>query len=293
MLVVLWLLFIVALVGLGCAAILWVVGNRQPAFGVGAEDTTWFVALKFKGAGQKAAPSLASGVRQTWAATAEFSFIGDVERYWDRFLLLSGPADEKMPIILSDDFADAYVVRLKVRLPPVMVLGAVRMLYLSGIWSMPKGEVSIDPKEIGSRPDAMPTKQSVAVLLSRPHAFKPTMVNFLKYRAEAKYDNALPDSAPISGRKAYGLYGLVAFQTVHRTGGRLIFFGRVETVLREAKGGLTAGAWDEIGVMQYSEPKAILTMEQVPAYRAALKHRDAGLERTVIIASSQGEAKDR
>ncbi len=78
----------------------------------------------------------------------------------------------------------------------------------------------------------------------------------------------------------------MALETVYRTCWRLVLFGRVEETLFEAKAGPMAGAWDDIGVMQYTEPKAILTMEQVSKYRDALKDRDAGLDATVIIAST-------
>lgn len=110
------------------------------------------------------------------------------------------------------------------------------------------------------------------------------MVNFFRYREQARYPD--DQGAPVSGRRAYSRYGMVALETVYRTGGRLVFFGRVEETVLEAKSGPMTGAWDDIGVMQYTEPKAILTMEQVPKYRDALKHRDAGLAQTVIIAST-------
>jgi hypothetical protein len=57
-------------------------------------------------------------------------------------------------------------------------------------------------------------------------------------------------------------------------------------VLREAKAGPTIGCWHDVAAMRYPNPPAILTMEHVPEYRAALHHRDAGLERTVVIAST-------
>ena len=110
------------------------------------------------------------------------------------------------------------------------------------------------------------------------------MVNFFRYRERAQYDPA--EETAVSGRRAYSRYGAVALETVYRTGGRLVFFGRIEETLLEAKAGPMTGIWDDIGVMQYTEPKAILTMEQVPKYRHALKHRDAGLAQTVIIAST-------
>jgi len=170
--------------------------------------------------------------------------------------------------------------------PPPLALGVFRLLHLAGVWSMPRGDVSLDPDGISTRPDAMPTTATIKALLSRPVTYQPAMVNFLRYKEDATYDGVPPGGKVVSGRKAYSRYGMVAFQSVYRTGGRLAFFGRTEEVLQEPKGGLTAGRWDEIGVMEYSQPKALLTMEQIPRYRAALRHRDAGLEKTVIVASS-------
>jgi hypothetical protein len=41
---------------------------------------------------------------------------------------------------------------------------------------------------------------------------------------------------------------------------------------------------EEPAAMRYP-PRVILSMEHVPEYRAALAHRDAGLEGTVVIAT--------
>jgi hypothetical protein len=74
-------------------------------------------------------------------------------------------------------------------------------------------------------------------------------------------------------------------RTVYRTGGHLLFYGRIRQVLREASRGPTTGAWSDVAAMHYPNPGAILSMEHARDYRAALRHRDAGLERTVVIAS--------
>jgi hypothetical protein len=42
-----------------------------------------------------------------------------------------------------------------------------------------------------------------------------------------------------------------------------------------------------IAAMQYPNPPAILSMEHALDYRAALDHRDAGLERTLVVASTR------
>ncbi len=262
-------------------------GQRELVNAVSDEAPAWFVALRFRPGETRRSVALPMGIRLKWAASANFTFVGEGACHWDRFLLLAGtPRDSRLPVFLDDHVADAQVVRLRLARPPVMMLGFLRLLNLVGLRRMPSGAVETDPAHTGARADVMPTQASVAELLSCPHDYRPAMVNFFCYRPQALYGEAGGDGAGLSGRRAYGLYGQVAFTTVYRTGGRLVFFGRVEETLREAAGGPTAGAWEDIGVMQYTEPKAILTMEQVPAYRAALRHRDAGLERTVIIAST-------
>ncbi len=275
---------IVALVAAtGLAA--WILGKNELIHAISDEAPAWFVAIRFKPDATQQTVQLPMGVRRKWSSRADFTFVGDGVRYWDRFMILAGaPRDSRLPVFLSGQIEDTYVARLKLQRPPVAILGVLRLLHVIGIRRMPRGEVLVDPAHMGARPDAMPTKDSIAQLLARDGSYRPAMVNFLSYLPSANY--AAGGDNSLSGRKAYGLYGLVALQTVYGTGGRLMFFGRVEEVLLEPKAGLTIGRWDDIAVMEYTEPKAILTMEQIPRYRAALKHRDAGLDRTVIIAST-------
>jgi hypothetical protein len=81
-------------------------------------------------------------------------------------------------------------------------------------------------------------------------------------------------------------YCLVAMRTVYSTGGHLLFAGRILSVLREPKAGPTIGRWDDLAAMRYPSPSAILSMEHAPDYHAALDDRDAGLERTLVIATT-------
>jgi hypothetical protein len=275
---------IVALVAATGLAV-WILGKNELIHAVSDEAPAWFVAIRFRPDATLQAVQLPMGVRRKWSARADFTFVGEGERYWDQFMILAGaPRDSKLPVFLSGQIEDAYVARLKLQRPPVPILGVLRLLHVTGIRRMPRGEILVDPAHMGARPDAMPTKDSISHLLARDNSYRPAMVNFLSYLPSANY--AADGDTSLSGRKAYGLYGLVALQTVYGTGGRLMFFGRVEEVLLEPKAGPTIGRWDDIAAMEYTEPKAILTMEQIPRYRAALKHRDAGLDRTVIIAST-------
>ncbi|MBU6156429.1 MAG: hypothetical protein KJS87_05820 [Alphaproteobacteria bacterium] len=260
-------------------------GWREIVYAVSDGAPHWFVAVRFREGEARRSVALPIGITLKWGASANFAFVGAGDCHFDRFLVLSGsPRDSRLPVFLDPHVEDAYVARVRLVRPPVMMLGLLRLLHDFGLRRMPEGEVETDPSRTGARPDAMPTREGVATLLSCPLDYKPAMVNFLRYRERAAHDaQGKPDE---TGRRAYARYGLVALETVYRTGGRLVFFGRVEETLVEAKAGALAGTWDDIGVMQYTEPKAILTMEQVAKYRDALKDRDAGLDATVIIAST-------
>jgi uncharacterized protein (DUF1330 family) len=263
----------------------WILGKNEIIHAISDETPAWFVAIRFRPDATQQSVQLPMGVRRKWAARTDFTFVGEGAPYWDRFMILAGaPRDSKLPVFMSGQIEDAYVARLKLQRPPVPVLGFLRLLHVIGIKRMPQGEVTLDPAHMSTRLDAMPTKDSISQLLARDGSYRPAMVNFLSYLPSAKYSSGGDNT--LSGRRAYGLYGIVALQTAYGTGGRLMFFGRVDEVLLEPKDGLTTGRWDDIAVMEYTEPKAILTMEQIPKYRAALKHRDAGLDRTVIIAST-------
>ncbi|MEL6856182.1 MAG: hypothetical protein AAFO83_13890 [Cyanobacteria bacterium J06607_13] len=72
-------------------------------------------------------------------------------------------------------------------------------------------------------------------------------------------------------------------QTVHRVGGQFLFAGRIKRLLIDTDTAPTAGPWNDLAAMIYPDPTAILMMEQDQKYREALKFRDAGLERTVVL----------
>lgn len=276
---------IAALIGAVLAAII-VIGAREPSrWNARGFGPFWFVAIKQdRGAHQPVA--LAPGVTRRWEVFADFTFIGPQDPYWTRFMLLSGGAAGSSPIVTDPDMRDAFIAELEIGRPPVFALGILRLLVATGLLKKPASDVSADLSQKGFRNELMPDRQQIAALLAKPKSYGPAMVNFLGYYPSARYAAARDGSAPATGAKAYQRYGIVAFQTVYRAGGHLVFFGRIRQTLRAASDGPCAGRWDDIAVMQYRTPEAILSMEHVPRYLAALPHRDAGLERSVVIASS-------
>ena len=106
-------------------------------------------------------------------------------------------------------------------------------------------------------------------------------VNLLAYRDHATYPEGHDLAvAALTGAEAYGRYGAVALEHVVRRGGSLTLYNDVLGVLI----GRT-GPWDQIAVMEYPGTDAFVDMIRDPAYQSALVHRDAGLDRTVLLVS--------
>lgn len=272
----------------GLAAAAWIMGGREPVYRVAAGEPAFVVALKHAAGAAPPAPELAPGVTLRWRADARHGLIGPAASYWDQFLVLTGGAPGALPLALepADALADAYVAEVTLLRPPRLLLGGLRLLHMSGLWRIPEGETWTGPApEENLRPDLLPAPENVAWLLAQPPAYGPAMFNFLKYKAQADYGEGAAGTAPVSGRAAYGRYGRVALPTVMRTGGALHFAGRVKAVLRPATGWEMGSDWDDLAVMRYPDPQAILSMERVPAYRASLRDRNAGLEKTVVTAT--------
>lgn len=263
----------------GLVAVLWVVGARERAFAIATGDPQWFIALRGQGG------ALAPGVRENWRGSADLTLVGPDDPYWHRFIIASGGDPNKMPVSL-DGVEDAYVARVKLRRPPQLLLGVLKALVSSGILSKPDGAIVQDAQALSFRADVMPSAANISRLLAKPATYSPAMVNFLAYHSDAQYRGG---SNNISGRAAYMRYGIVAMRTVYRTGGHLLFSGRILSVLREATAGPAIGRWDDVAAMRYPNPPAILSMEHAPDYHAALDDRDAGLERTLVIATTPAQ----
>jgi len=256
---------IVALTALAAAvALLWFWGAQEPVFANGAGEVAWFVALK----DTRAEPPPPGDAVRLWRSRADFAMIGASDAYWTHFYIVRAP---RAPEIAGAE--DAFVAKIKLMRPPPLAFGVLKLLIATGVLSRPADTAIDDAQALGFRADVMPSAQAIAMLRAQPARYAPVMVNFLGYRENG-------------GAAAYARYGRVAMRTVYRTGGRLMFAGRILEIVRPATAGPCVGAWDDLAAMRYNRPEAILSMEHVPEYRAALVHRDAGLARTVVIAAT-------
>ncbi|HEY8216468.1 MAG TPA: DUF1330 domain-containing protein [Acidimicrobiia bacterium] len=99
------------------------------------------------------------------------------------------------------------------------------------------------------------------------------MLNLLKYKARA-------DTGTATGEDEYRSYGDAAVAMIEERGGSVIWAGRADQILI----GDPSEDWDHVLLVQYPSRAAFLDMVSQPAYQDAHRHREAGLERTVVVA---------
>lgn len=133
----------------------------------------------------------------------------------------------------------------------------------------------------------VPTPKQIQTMIERGPQGPMVMVNLLKYRAQAAYGDRAEAKDHLSGRDAYQRYGMVALQHVMKRGGSVVWGGPQKFVM---VGEDAANDWDDVVCVRYPSRTAFLEMTQDPDYLAAHYHREAGLERTVLICCGAGMA---
>ena len=116
-----------------------------------------------------------------------------------------------------------------------------------------------------------PNKEQFIELMNAPDEGPVVMLNLLKFK-------------PREGAAEYGKYGEAAVKMVEARGGKVLWMGKVDQTLI---GDLDANDWDAIALVQYPSRKAFIEMVTTPKYEAAHEHREAGLERTNLVAMTE------
>jgi len=133
----------------------------------------------------------------------------------------------------------------------------------------------------------VPSPEQLQALAANKHDGAIVMVNLLTYREMAAYEEARAEAKEkLSGRAAYQRYGATALRCVLEAGGSIVWGGQQLMVAVGDKG----DDWDEVVCVRYPSRAAFLAMIDRPDYRAALYHRDAGLERTALLCCAAGTA---
>ena len=117
-----------------------------------------------------------------------------------------------------------------------------------------------------------PNEEQINGFLEDPEIGPISMVNLLKYKEKAIYDDGRDTN--LSGEEAYGLYAAEVINLVEKYGGEFLFAGEVNRLML----GEVEEMWDSIAIAKYPNRKAMFEMTMDPEYQKIHVHRDAGLE---------------
>ncbi|MGB6555581.1 MAG: DUF1330 domain-containing protein [Candidatus Binataceae bacterium] len=119
----------------------------------------------------------------------------------------------------------------------------------------------------------VPNPEAFQALMADPDDGPVVMLNLLKFKAVA-------DGASGTGADAYRRYGDAATKLVEARGGRVLWMGRPAHLLV----GEPSDEWDAVAIVQYPSPRAFIEMVTSAEYQQIHGDREAGLERTALIA---------
>jgi uncharacterized protein (DUF1330 family) len=118
-----------------------------------------------------------------------------------------------------------------------------------------------------------PNREQFAALMTAPDDGPVVMLNLLKFKPRAT-------NAESTGGEEYRRYGDAAVEMIEARGGKVLWTGRADQVLI----GDPEQDWDAVLLVQYPSRAAFVDMVTTPEYDKAHGHREAGLERTIVIA---------
>jgi uncharacterized protein (DUF1330 family) len=127
-----------------------------------------------------------------------------------------------------------------------------------------------------------PTKETFAAFRANDRAGPIHMLNLVRLRARAAY----PDGRQATGAEAYAAYGRESEPVFAGLGGKIVWRGRFELMLI----GPEAERWDLCFIAEYPSVAAFVAMIRDPAYREAVKHRQAAVEDSRLIRLKPGGA---
>ena len=129
----------------------------------------------------------------------------------------------------------------------------------------------------GAMAQIAPEPEQIEELLKGPAEGPVVMVNLLRFKKEAD----APDEG-LTGEQAYGRYGAQMIQWVTSQGGRLIWSGRVDSMVI----GDTDEYFHQVALVEYPSRAEFLRIVGDPRVAEFAIHRTAGLEMQWLIATT-------
>lgn len=120
-----------------------------------------------------------------------------------------------------------------------------------------------------------PTKEDFARFVEMKRDGPIHMLNLVKFRDRAAYE----DGREATGAEAYKAYARESGPVFARLGGRQVWVGKPEMMLI----GPQDEDWDIAFIAEYPSVDAFAAMIRDPAYREAVKHRQAAVKTSRLI----------
>mgnify|MGYP001553990227 CR=1 FL=1 len=128
----------------------------------------------------------------------------------------------------------------------------------------------------------MPDMAQVQAFFGAPEDGPFVMVNLLKFKPRAEYDDGV--DADLTGAEAYARYGEEVRKLVEGLGGRVRYSGEVTGLLL----GQVEELWDMVALAEYPSLAAFRAMAMSPEMHAIEHHRKAGLAGQLNIRTRPG-----
>jgi len=128
-----------------------------------------------------------------------------------------------------------------------------------------------------------PTREALAGFRDLPANTPIEMLNLVQFRDRARYADDHPDaSRGRTGEEAYRAYSAASGPVFASVGGRIIWSADPQLVLI----GPESERWDAAFVARYPDANAFLAMLAAPAYKEAVKHRQAAVATSRLVRMS-------
>ena len=149
------------------------------------------------------------------------------------------------------------------------------------------GGAHVFPESVAGRVDPTRAQFDAFKALERDHPLD--MLNLVRLRGEAAYPAGHPLAGEgLSGAEAYRRYGADTAAIIARLGVEIVWRAEFQSTLIGPPGEV----WDHAFVARYPTAHAFLEMVVDPAYREAVKHRQAAVETSRLIRCRPAAAGD-
>ena len=185
----------------------------------------------------------------------------------------------------KEALSEALVMVVLARAVPVLALALARLasrLLGRGVGAAKRSLADMPAEDRAISPEPRELERFLNAAPERPL----TMLNLNRHRERARYQAGAPAASATSGVAAYRRYGQNTMPFVLRRGRGPIFIGKPIGIAVGDPAHSLAADWDELLLVHYRTRGGMLDMLTAEAYRVGIRHRDAGLERAALIATS-------